>query len=184
MRVNNMAILMETDRLPKNKNAYVEVWAMAAKLLMPGLGKLYSRFYPSMSPWGHRITTPFGVIFGKQHPEQFLTLYHAAQEAQSNAVGFHLAGLLKDIDPNTIYSNDGTVICPITVSAKNEEQLAHAVWHMSIVKGAPLPDCGIYYAAWNGAIATTAQERMILENPAGYALCLVALEPMEGSNEL
>ena len=57
------------------------------------------------------------------------------------------------------------------------ELMIHALWHISLQKGAPLPDCGIYYAALGRAVASQEEQRAILSNPAGYALCVVRLSP-------
>lgn len=70
-----------------------------------------------------------------------------------------------------------SLICPVVVDGSDPELMIHALWHISLQKGAPLPDCGIYYAALGRAVASQEEQRAILSNPAGYALCIVRLSP-------
>lgn len=65
----------------------------------------------------------------------------------------------------------------IVVDGSDPELMIHALWHISLQKGAPLPDCGIYYTALGRAVASQEEQRAILSNPAGYALCVVRLSP-------
>lgn len=126
MKFCNMAVVVPVDQLTGSKAALsAQVWGQVSNLLMPALGKLYRQFHPANDAWGHKLTSPFGVVLGCQEPELMI----------------------------------------------------HALWHISLQKGAPLPDCGIYYAALGRAVASQEEQRAILSNPAGYALCVVRLSP-------
>ena len=144
---------------------------------MPALGKLYRQFHPANDAWGHKLTSPFGVVLGCQEPELFLTLFLTGQQTQQEAVAFHAAAMIKKVDMDKAQKAGDSLICPVVVDGSDPELMIHALWHISLQKGAPLPDCGIYYAALGRAVASQEEQRAILSNPAGYALCVVRLSP-------
>ena len=119
----------------------------------------------------------FGVVLGCQEPELFLTLFLAGQQTQQEAVAFHAAAMIKKVDMDKAQKAGDSLICPVVVDGSDPELMIHALWHISLQKGAPLPDCGIYYAALGRAVASQEEQRAILANPAGYALCVVRLSP-------
>ena len=176
MKFCNMAVVVPVDRLAGNDEALrAQVWGTVSELLLPALGKLYRQFNPSNGAWGHKLVRPFGVILGKQEPEQFLALFLAGQQAQQDAIEFHLAAMIKKADMSNAQEIGDSLVCPMIVDGKDPELMAHAIWHISLQKGAPLPDCGIYYTALGRAVASTEEQRAVLANPAGYALCTVTL---------
>ena len=152
-----------------------QVWGKVSELLLPALGKLYRQFNPSNGAWGLKLVRPFGVILGKQEPEQFLALFLAGQQAQQDAMEFHLSAMIEKTDMSNAQKIGDSLVCPMIVDGKDPELMAHAIWHISLQKGAPLPDCGIYYIGLGRAVASTEEQRAILANPAGYALCTVTL---------
>ena len=117
------------------------------------------------------------VVLGCQEPELFLTLFLAGQQTQQEAAAFHAAAMIKKVDMDKAQKAGDSLICPVVVDGSDPELMIHALWHISLQKGAPLPDCGIYYAALGRAVASQEEQRAILANPAGYALCVVRLSP-------
>lgn len=117
------------------------------------------------------------MVLGCQEPELFLTLFLAGQQTQQEAVAFHAATMIKKVDMDKAQKAGDSLICPVVVDGSDPELMIHALWHISLQKGAPLPDCGIYYAALGRAVASQEEQRAILANPAGYALCVVRLSP-------
>ena len=155
MKFCNMAVVVPVDQLTGSKAALsAQVWGQVSNLLMPALGKLYRQFHPANDAWGHKLTSPFGVV-----------------------LGFHAAAMIKKVDMDKAQKAGDSLICPVVVDGSDPELMIHALWHISLQKGAPLPDCGIYYAALGRAVASQEEQRAILSNPAGYALCVVRLSP-------
>ena len=73
MKFCNMAVVVPVDQLTDSKAALsAQVWGQVSNLLMPALGKLYRQFHPANDAWGHKLTSPFGVVLGCQEPELFL----------------------------------------------------------------------------------------------------------------
>lgn len=178
MKFCNMAVVVPVDQLTGSKAALsAQVWGRASNLLMPALGKLYRQFHPANDAWGHKLTSPFGVVLGCQEPELFLTIFLAGQQTQQEAAAFHAAAMIKKVDMDKAQKAGDSLICPVVVDGSDPELMIHALWHISLQKGAPLPDCGIYYAALGRAVASQEEQRAILSNPAGYALCVVRLSP-------
>ena len=85
--------------------------------------------------------------------------------------------MIKKVDMDKAQKAGDSLICPVVVDGSDPELMIHALWHISLQKGAPLPDCGIYYAALGRAVASQEEQRAILANPARYALCVVRLSP-------
>lgn len=178
MKFCNMAVVVPVDQLTGSKAALsAQVWGQVSNLLMPALGKLYRQFHPANDAWGHKLTSPFSVVLGCQEPELFLTLFLTGQQTQQEAVAFHAAAMIKKANMDNAQKAGDSLICPVVVDGSDPELMIHALWHISLQKGAPLPDCGIYYTALGRAVASQAEQRAILSNPAGYALCVVRLSP-------
>ena len=176
MKFCNMAVVVPVDQLAGNDEALrVQVWGKVSELLLPALGKLYRQFNPSNGAWGHKLVRPYGVVLGKQEPEQFLALLLAGQQAQQEAMEFHLSAMIAKTDLSDAQKIGDSLVCPVVVDGKDPELMAHAIWQISLHKGAPLPDGGIYYTALGRAVASMEEQRAILANPAGYALCTVTL---------
>ena len=176
MKSCNMAVIVPVDKLAGNDEVLrAKVWRKVSKLLLPALGKLYRQFNPSNGAWGLKLTRPFGVILGKQEPEQFLALFLAGQQAQRDAMEFHLSAMIEKANMGNAQKIGDALVCHVVVDGEDPELMAHAIWHISLQKGAPLPDCGIYYEELGRAVASVEEQRTILANPAGYALCTVTL---------
>lgn len=176
MKFCNMAVVVPVDQLTGSKAALsAQVWGRASNLLMPALGKLYRQFHPANDAWGHKLTSPFSVVLGCQEPELFLTLFLTGQQTQQEAVAFHAAAMIKKVDMDKAQKAGDSLICPVVVDGSDPELMIHALWHISLQKGAPLPDCGIYYAALGRAVASQEEQRAILSNPAGYR----EIDPLE-----
>lgn len=182
---NYLAVMVSTKRMPQDaEKAREEVWGTVTNLLLPNLGKAYDKFYPSECAWGHRISEPFSVILGREAPERFLALYLRACRAQSSAIHFHTEELVKTVDPRLLEQamREHTPFCTVEIDGSDPAQTTHALWQVALHDGLLLPDCGVYYADLGKALASPDEQKKVLNNPAGYALCMVTLEFREGEN--
>lgn len=135
MKFCNMAVVVPVDQLTGSKAALsAQVWGRASNLLMPALGKLYRQFHPANDAWGHKLTSPFGVVLGCQEPELFLTLFLAGQQTQQEAVAFHAAAMIKKVDMDKAQKAGDSLICPVVVDGSDPELMIHALWHISLQK--------------------------------------------------
>ena len=183
MPISHMAVIVSMDGFPSDKErAREQVWGTVSNLLLPALGKLYERFYPAAAAWGEKINEPYSVILGNTRPDLFLLFFAKANIVQSRSIAYHIDELVRTVYPYQFIETQGSIVCPVVVDGSNQEQMSHAIWHLSLHRGAPLPDCGIYYTSLGRALATDEEERAVLGNPSGYALCVVTLEAVEGSN--
>ena len=172
----DMVIVVPVDKLKGNDEALrLQVWGAVSALLQPDLGKLYRQFSPSDGVWEHRLSRPFGVILGKREPEVFRKLIKAGEEAQHEAVAFHLEAMLRKADLGSAQKIGDTQVYSAVVDGSDPELLAHGVWHILMQKGAPVPDCGIYYAALHRASATEEERREVIDHADEYAACMVVL---------
>lgn len=113
MKFCNMAVVVPVDQLTGSKAALsAQVWGQVSNLLMPALGKLYRQFHPANDAWGHKLTSPFGVVLGCQEPELFLTLFLTGQQTQQEAVAFHAAAMIKKVDMDKAQKAGDSLICP------------------------------------------------------------------------
>ncbi len=122
----------------------------------------------------YKISRPFGVVLGKQEPEAFRQLLVAGEEAQREAVAFHTAGMLRKADLGGAQKIGDMLLCSTVVDGSDPELLAHTVWNILIQEGAPIPDCGIYYASLGRASASEQERSEIMQNLDQYALCMVS----------
>ena len=99
MKSCDMVIVVPVDKHAGNDEALrLQAWGEVSELLRPGLGKLYRQFNPSGSAWERKYPRPFGVVLGWQEPEVFRELLKAGEEAQHEAVAFHLEAMLRKAD--------------------------------------------------------------------------------------
>ena len=148
MRSCDMVIVVPVDKHTGNDEVLrLQAWGKVSELLRPGLGKLYRQFNPSGSAWERKYPRPFGVVLGRQEPEVFRELLKAGEEAQHEAVAFHLEAMLRKADLGSAQKIGDTQVYSAVVDGSDPELLAHGVWHILMQKGTPVPDCGIYYAA-------------------------------------
>ena len=81
MKINYLAVIVPRKWLPQNtEQARVQAWAAVTQLLLPDLGKFYSRFYPAHQPWGDDISAPYSVVLGREDPVAFLNVFHQAKK--------------------------------------------------------------------------------------------------------
>ena len=180
MRANHLAVVFPVKELPQNtEKVPAAVWAAASRMLLPGLGKFYGRFYPAAQPWGVEISTPFGVVVGRDDPCRFLRLYFRAREFQKESVACHAGGTLMETGPEKLQTVDDILICHVTLDGTNKRLEQHALWHMAMAQGVILPDCGVYYVERKRSAVEPGLEKSIESSPADYALSMVTLEPME-----
>ena len=180
---NQIAVVVPVpEESAENKSSSVQVWGRASELVKPALGRFCGKFYPADEAWGYKIRDPFGVVFGKKVPEEFLAIYLAALQAQQSAVRFHLENLITAESLDCAGKIGDTLICAVHVDAEDTERATHALWYACMQSGVLFPDCGVYYADHKRAIATQEIVRNILANPAGYALSVVSVEPLEEEN--
>ena len=128
MKFCNMAVVVPVNQLTGSKAALsAQVWGQVSNLLMPALGKLYRQFHPANDAWGHKLTSPFGVVLGCQEPELFLTLFLAGQQTQQEAAAFHAAAMIKKVDMDKAQKAGDSLICPVVVDGSDPELMIHAL---------------------------------------------------------
>ena len=175
MKSLDMVIVVPVSGLTRGDEALrLQVWEKVTALLRPELGKLYRQFNPSGGVWEHRISRPFGGVLGKQEPEVVHRLLTAGEEAQREAVAFHTAGMLRKANLGGAQKIGDMLLCSTVVDGSDPELLAHTVWNILIQEGAPIPDCGIYYASLGRASASEQERSEIIQNLDQYALCMVS----------
>ena len=86
MKFNYLAVIVPRKWLPQNtEQTRKQAWAAVTQLLLPDLGKFYSRFYPASQPWGQDISAPYSVVLGREDPVAFLNVFHQAKKKQEEA---------------------------------------------------------------------------------------------------
>lgn len=177
MKGTSLAVVCSVSGLPQNTElARRAVWAKVTQFLQLDLGKLYSSFYPASHAWGTEINVPYGVLLGRETPEQFIHILLTATKAQSAAISFHTEELLKRMDPEQALQMGDATICPVILDGTDQELEAHSVWYIAIASGTFLPDCGIYYLEQMQAVAGPELRREIACGIGNYAVCVVRLE--------
>lgn len=131
MRSCDMVIVVPVDKHTGNDEVLrLQAWGEVSELLRPGLGKLYRQFNPSGSAWERKYPRPFGVVLGRQEPEVFRELLKAGEEAQHEAVAFHLEAMLRKADLGSAQKIGDTQVYSAVVDGSDPELLAHGVWHI------------------------------------------------------
>ncbi len=180
MRANHLAVVFSVKGLPQNTaHACGSIWAQASRMLVPGLGKFYDRFYPAARPWGVELSAPFGVVLGRDDPCRFLRLYLRAREFRQESIGFHVTGALAETGLEKLRTAGDILICPVTLDGTNKCLEAHIFWHAAMAQGVLLPDCGVYYAEKKRSTVEPGFEKTVESAPADYALSMVTLEQGE-----
>ena len=176
MKFNYLAVIVPRKWLPQNtEQTRKQAWAAVTQLLLPDLGKFYSRFYPASQPWGQDISAPYSVVLGREDPVTFLNVFHQAKKKQEEAISFHEIGMLSNINLEQTQKIGDTLICHVNAES-NEAMQAHSLWHLAMAEGGPLPDCGLYYLEQKRAVLSPEQEKAVSACPGDYALCAVTLE--------
>ncbi len=176
MRFNHLAVVVPVDTGAQNEGMLrTEVWGKVTRLLTPSLGKLYARFEPATAAWGQTLSDPYGVVLGKSEPALFLYFYEAAKTQQERAIQFHMKGFLDGLEPIAKNEDAGISVFRMEVKGDGEAMGAHMLWHMSMITGELLPDCGVYYLARKEAFAADTLNEDVLGHLPSYALCMVTL---------
>lgn len=177
MKFNYLAVIVPRKWLPQNTDqTRKQAWAAVTQLLLPDLGKFYSRFYPASQPWGQDISAPYSVVLGWEDPVAFLNLFHQAKKKQEEAIAYHSMGMLNNINLDQTERIGKALVCHVTADGSNEALQAHSIWHLAVMEGAFLPDCGLYYLEQKRAVLSPEQEKAVSACPGDYALCAVTLE--------
>lgn len=180
MRANHLAVVFPAKDLPQNTvQACGAVWTQTSRMLLPGLGTFYARFYPAARPWDVEIPAPFGIVLGRDDPCRFLRLYIRAKEFREECVAYHVSSTLAETGLEKLQTVGDILICPVTLDGSNACLERHVLWHAAMARGAILPDCGVYYAERKRSTAEPGFERSIESAPEDYALSMVTLEAME-----
>ena len=180
MKFNYLAVVMPEKWLPQDTEAArVQMWAAVTQLLLPHLGKLFSRFYPADRPWGQDISAPYGVVLGRETPITFLNVLHHAKKKWDEAVSFHSVGMLRNINFDQTERLGDFLVCRVTADGSSEALKAHSCWHLAMMEGIFVPDCGLYFLEQRRSIPGPELEKAVAAHPADYALCAVTLEAME-----
>ena len=177
MKFNYLAVIIPRKWLPQNtEQARVQVWAAVTQMLIPDLGKLYFRFYPANQPWGQNISAPYSVVLGQEDPVAFLNVFYHAQKKQKEAIDFHVAGMLSNINFDQTKKIEDALVCCVAADGNNEALKVHSAWHLAMMEGILMPDCGLYYLEQKCSVLTPELEKAVAVHPQDYALCAVTLE--------
>lgn len=170
-----MAILCSTDGLlGDDNNLRAQLWAQAAQLLQPTLGKVCRRFEPAGRAWGQSIPTPYSIILGRSDPALFTYFYSVGKQKQDEAVQFHLGGFLENLDLSERTEDACTISYSANPKPNGEKALsAHLFWHLGMMGGEIFPDAGIYYAPACQSCITEKLHQQILGNIKSYAIAMV-----------
>ena len=138
MKFNYLAVIVPRKWLPQNtEQTRKQAWAAVTQLLLPDLGKFYSRFYPASQPWGQDISAPYSVVLGREDPVTFLNVFHQAKKKQEEAISFHEIGMLSNINLEQTQKIGDTLICHVNAES-NEAMQAHSLWHLAMAeRGTP-----------------------------------------------
>ena len=177
MEISYLAVIVPRRWLPQNtEQARIQAWAAVTQLLLPNLGKFYSRCYPACRPWGHNISAPYSVVLGREDPVTFLNVFHHAKKKQEEAIAYHSMGMLNNINFDQTEQIGEALVCHVTADGSNAALQAHSIWHLAVMEGAFLPDCGLYYLEQKRAVLSPEQERAVSTCPGNYALCAATLD--------
>lgn len=181
MCVNPLVIIVPAGSTAEEQSKLrLSVWETATNLLLPKLGKYYSRFEPATVAWGQRLDNPFGVVFGRENPALFLYCYSTAKSMQQEMITRHMKPLVDNIAPLAKSETDGLSVYAMAVTGDSAEMGAHIAWHIAMIAGELQPDCGLYFAAEKEAYASDELEGKVLRHIERYALCVVNLvSPLE-----
>ena len=183
MKICHLAVVFPANGLPRNTvQACGALWAQSSRMLLPGLGKLYDRFHPAVTPWGVDIPTPFSIVLGRDDPSLFLRLFLRARRLREEAIEFHVGGTLIETGFEKLRAAGDVLICPVTLDGTNKRLEGHILWYVSLDQGVVLPDCGVYYAERKRSTVEPDFEKRIESAPADYALSMVTLECVEDSH--
>ncbi len=176
MKVVHLAVVTPVEQPQSDHQTMCNtVWQKTTALLLTRLGEYYSRFEPAPRAFKKKISHPFSVITGKHDPAEFLYFYNMAKTRQQDAIKHHMKGLLDGIEPMGNETVNGISVYSVEVNAHHEETGAHMLWHLAIMTGELMPDCGIYFAEELQAYADDQTDKKVLSNIANYAICIVAL---------
>ncbi|NBI68519.1 hypothetical protein D1646_17340 [Pseudoflavonifractor sp. 60] len=177
MKFNYLAVIVPRKWLPKNtEQARAQAWAAVTQLLLPDLGRFYSRFYPSNQPWGQDVSAPYSVVLGREDPVAFLNVLYQAKQRRDDAVAFHSAGMLSNINFDQTERIRDILVCHVTADGSNKALEAHSAWHLAMMGGVFMPDCGLYYLEQKCSVLNPELEKAVAVHPQDYALCTVTLE--------
>lgn len=180
MKFNYLAVIVPRNWLPQNtEQTRTQAWAAVTQLLLTNLGKYYSRFYPVNQPWGQSVSAPYSVVLGWEDPVAFLNVFYYAKKKRNEAIDFHSVGMLSNISFEQTQRIGDALICHVNVTS-NEAMKAHSTWHLAMMEGTLMPDCGLYYLEQRCSVINLELEKAVTAHPGDYALCAVTLEMMEG----
>lgn len=175
MLQHKLAIVFPTEGNLSDDALRQMLWGKAAELVKPLLGKTCVRFEPAFDAWAQKIDRPYGVILGRSDPALFLYFYATAKKKQEAAVHFHMNAFLGGMEPIEKHEDNDRIIYSVQLTGAGEEFSAHMMWHVAMMSGELVNDCGIYYAVPRQAVASNALEKEILKHSDRYALCMVTL---------
>lgn len=176
MKTSHLAMVIPIDTAEKNDQSIrAAVWQMATELLLPQLGKRYSRFEPANKAWKQTVNQPFGVVIGRNDPAVFLYFYAAGKSHQEAAIQFHMASFLEGLEPIIKNEQAGVAMYAVQICGDGSDVAPHMLWHVALMNGELLPDCGIYFAQEKRALADDALDKHVLSHLEHYAMCVVTL---------
>lgn len=176
MLVNNLAVVVPMWNLTGDDQKLREtIWRQVSGLLLTQLGKRYSRFQPAARAWGQTVDRPFGVALGRSDPALFLYLYTQAKARQEEAIHFHMEKFLDGVDIHSTSVHENIILCSVNTRDDCDATRPHMLWHLAMMGGELLPDCGLYFMEEKKPFADNALEEKVLSRLDRYALCIVKL---------
>jgi len=182
MKVNPLAVIVPVNPTTGDSNARLfEVWQIVTELLLPKLGKDFSRFEPAAFAWKQKLNKPYGVVLGCDDPALFFYCYSAAKAMQQHMIKRHMRPILENLNPIIEDKKERLSVFAVELKDNGAEMGAHMLWHVAMIAGDIQPDCGLYFAREKEAYANDELEKKVLENLERYALCVVNLVEKEDS---
>ena len=111
----------------------------------------------------------------------FLNVFHQAKKKQEEAIAYHSMGMLNNINLDQTERIGKALVCHVTADKSSDALRAHSLWHLTMMEGEPLPDCGLYFMEQKCAVIAPGLEKAIAAHPGDYVLCAVTLEFEEGT---
>jgi len=175
MKTIHLTVIAPVDKALDEEAARMEVWARVSALLLSQLGRSYTRFEPAAQAHGQVIDRPYGVILGRSEPALFLYFYAHAKQLQEAAIEFHMKGLTENATPISQCKTEHTAVYALQIQGDAAETSAHLHWHLSMLAGELMPDCGLYFLKQKEAFASEELDKDVLSNMRDYALCVATL---------
>ena len=82
---------------------------------------------------------------------------------------------LDGIEPISKNEQAGVTVYSVQVKGDGENMAPHMLWHLAMIAGELMPDCGVYFPREQQAFVDDTLEKKGLNHLNRYALCMVTL---------